>query len=412
MKVIMILPYSSLMGEPCIYGDGYHVRTAREIWKRSHKYQLECWRPERKLKRAIIGERDGIIYRTFPSWRLGLGGMTKFVYKKVSSLYAPLRWGLWREYSPSLVRALRKECSKGNVLVLLYHVHFDMSYLICMMCKNIPLVASHIGGIPYAYNLTSWLSNLPLSLLEHIALGNVDVMMVGTEWHANGFNRFYKKIPKVVYPMPQCVDFDMFKPMDKAEARKAIGIGSDKKVIIHVGRFDYAKGFDTILDILPILKKEYDIEFIAIGGTKNDMLYKRAVDSGVKVFEWMQQKDIVKYYNASDVYLYPKFYGKESEADTEKYGGAGVASVEALACGIPVIGTNLKGFFATPEELKEVGLIPKNKEDLAMSVSRIFDHSEHFNKCRQVAMKYYDWTPRVERLLSVFDELGEKYYGR
>jgi glycosyltransferase involved in cell wall biosynthesis len=309
------------------------------------------------------------------------------------------------------MRSLRKECLKGNVIILLYQTHFDLSYMICLSCGHVPIIGYHLGGTPYAYNAMSFLSNLPMSLLERKALANVDVMLLGTELHYNAFKRFYRDIPKVVYPVPQCVDFDLFKPMDKMEARKSLGIGLDKKVVIHVGRFDKAKGFDTMLDILQELRRNYDIEAICIGGTKNDMLYKKAIESGVRTLEWLPQQELVRYYSASDVFLFPKFYDKKSEEDSERFMGAGVACAEALGCNLPIVGTNLKGFFATPEEMKGIGLIPKDREDLIMCIEDVLDNLKCYTRCREVAMKYYSWSPIVERLLVVFDELAEKYYG-
>ncbi len=412
MRIIMVLPYSSLVSNPSLFGDGYHVRTAKEIWKRSHKHQLECWRTERVLKQEVSGEKDGIIYRAFPSWRPSLGKLTPLVYKGIVNAYAPLRWSVWREYSMSLIKALKKESEKGDVLIHLMHIPFDLSYMICLACGDkVPIVGQHIGGNPYGYNAFSYLTNMPFSFVEQKALSKIDVMLVGTEWHARDFERCFKVIPKVLYPFPQCVDFDLFKPMDKLEARKQLGIDPKKKVIIHIGRFDSAKGFDAILDILPTLGQHYPVEFIAIGGTKHDLLYDRARGLGARVLEWLPQQELVKYYSASDVYLFPKFYDKESEADTEKFMGAGVACAEALGCGLPVIGTNLKGFFATPEELKGIGGIPKDKDDLVGWVEDCFDNPERYNRCREVAMKYYSWQPIVERLLDVYDELKEKYYG-
>ena len=417
LRVIIVLPYSSLATsnglKPNLFGDGYHVRLAKEIMKRSHKYQIECWRSERMLEQETRGEQGGIVYRAFPSWRPSLGRLTPFVYRKVVDLYAPLRWSLWREYSWSLLKALKEECAKGDTIVHLYQLHFDLSYLICLyLGGRVPIIGRHIGGTPYGYNLISYLSNLPLSLLERKALANVDVMLLGTEWHYQSFKKFYKDIPRIVYPMPECVDFDLFKPMDKLETKKLLGIAPDKKVVIHVGRFDKAKGFDTILDILPVLRRNYDVEFIAVGGTKQDMLYKRAVDSGVRVLEWLPQEELVRYYSASDVFLFPKFYDKEREADSEKFMGAGVACVEALGCGLPVVGTNLKGFFATPDELRGIGEIPSSRWRLLHCIMKVLDYPENYTRCREVAVKYYSWTPIVERLLGVFDEVSEKYYGR
>jgi glycosyltransferase involved in cell wall biosynthesis len=276
----------------------------------------------------------------------------------------------------------------------------------------VPVIGECIGGTPYAYNLASYLTKLPVSLIELRALANVDCLMVGTEWHSSSFEKFYKDIPKVVYPMPQCVDFDIFKPMSKVEARKELGIPLDKRIVLHVGRFDSAKGFDTMLDIMPALKAKYDVGFYGIGGLKTDQLYNQAVANGAKVLEFIPQLELIKYYCASDVFLFPKFYDNQSEEDSEKFMGAGVACIEALGCGIPVVGTNMKGFYATPEEFKNVGIVPKNKDDLILCIARVFECPEYYHRCREIAMKYHSWSPVIDRNLSAIEELEAKYYGR
>jgi len=407
MRVIMVLPYSSLaVGwnfKPDLYADGYHVRLAKELLKRSQEYKIECWRPEWKQKHEMNGEKDGISYRSFPSWRPSLGKFTKLFYKRIVTAYAPLRWSLWREYSVPLIKALRKECAKGDAIIVLFNMHFDLSYLICLACKDTPIIGYHIGGTPYRYSKGSFISGLPMSLLENKALSNVRALLITSESYFHSFERFYKNIPRIVYPMPWCVDFDLFKPMDKQESRKSLGIDSNKKVIIHVGRFDCGKGFDVMLDVLPELRKRYDLEFIAIGGTKEDMLYQRAIDNGVKAIEWLPHQELVKYYCASDVYVLPKFYTNHSDPD--RFMATGVASEEALACGIPVVGTNLEGFF-TDDELKGIGLIPRDKDDFIMCVEDILENPESYARCREIAVKYFSWTPMVNRLLNTFKEVA------
>ena len=141
------------------------------------------------------------------------------------------------------------------------------------------------------------------------------------------------------------------------------------------------------------------------------MLYQKAIDSKVRVVEWTAQEDLVKYYNASDIYLFPKFYEKESEAETEKFMGFGVAPVEALACQVPVVGTNMKVFPGTQEEKMLVGETPRDKADLVKCIERVFENPEDYKGCREVAEKYYSWSTRVGRILETFDELEQKYYG-
>jgi D-inositol-3-phosphate glycosyltransferase len=414
MKVIHILPYSSLVTgkdfKVDLFADGYHVRVAQQIWKRTKKYQQECWRPERMLKEAISGEKDGIVYRAFPSFRPTLGSLDKFVYKGAMATFPSVRLGLWREYSLSLLKELKRECQREQVLIHIYHMHFDLSYLICLCLPDVPIVGWHIGDTPYTHSFSSFIYHLPLSLVERKALGNVDAIFVGTKGIYDAFHKCYKSIPRVVTPMPFGVDFEQLKPLVKEEAKKSLGIPADRKVIFYVGRFDSAKGFDLILKVYRELKSSYDVELIAIGGLKTDPLYNEAVESGATVHEWMAQAELIPYYSAADVYLFPKFYSSKRDENIEKFMGLGMAPRESLVCGTPVVGTNLKYFLGDGDELRKIGIIPADPEDVIKCVSEVFEHPDRYRNCREITAKYYSWGPVVQRIVDVYDELFDKYY--
>jgi glycosyltransferase involved in cell wall biosynthesis len=412
MKVIHILPYSSLVTgrdfKVDIFADGYHARVAQQIWKRTKKYPLECWRTERKLEKAITGNKDGITYKAFPSFRPTLGFLDKHVYKGVTALFSPARWGLWREYSLPLLRELKKQCQDEEVLLHLYQIPFDLSYLICLYLRNVPIVGWLTGGPPYTYSLSSFIYHLPLSFIERKALRRVDRILIGNKRDYNVF--YYRFEPNVVTYVPIAVDFEEFKPLGKEKARRTLGIPLNKKVILHVGRFDRAKGFDLILKVYKELKSDYDMELIAIGGLKTDPLYDEAIRSGAIVREWVPQAELIPYYSAADVYLFPRFYSAREQEGLEEFMGTGVSPLESLACGTPIVGTNLKHFVCTEDELRQMGRIPTDPEDVVRCVSDVFEHPEVYKNCREVARKYYSWDPVVQRLVDVYDELFKKYY--
>lgn len=414
MKVIHILPYSSLVTgkdfKVDLFADGYHTRVAQQIWKRTKKYQQECWRPERMLKKAISGEKDGIVYRAFPSFRPTLGSLDKFVYKGAMATFPSVRLGLWREYSLSLLKELKRECQRGQVLIHIYHMHFDLGYLICLSLPDVPIVGWHIGDTPYWYTPASFLYHLPISLVEPKALSNVDAILLGGRWIYQSFGKFYRSIPRVVFPMAIAVDFEEFKPVDKQEARRLLGIPLNKKVIIHVGRFDSAKGFDLILKVFSELISNYDVELVAIGGLKTDPLYEEAVAAGASVHEWMPRLELIPYYSAADVYLFPKFFSKREDENIEQFMGPGVAPLESLACGTPVVGTNIKHLMDDEDELRGIGMIPKGPEDVARCVREVFEHPDMYSNCREITEKYYSWSPVVQHILDVYAELYDKYY--
>jgi len=414
VKVIYILPYSSLVTgrefDVDLFGFGYHSKTAQQVWRRTKKYQLECWRPERKLKEAISGEKDGIIYRAFPSFRLTLGLLDRFVYKGVTKFIPQARWGLWREYSVSLMRELKKECHDGEVLIHLLQVPFDLSYLICLHFSDVPIVGTHIGGAPYTFAFSSFVYNFPLSFLERKALSNIDILLTSSTQISESFSKLNSHV--IISPGTLATDFNKLKPLEKEQVRSTLGIPLNKRVLLHVGRFDSAKGLDVILKTYRKLRSRYDLELILIGGLRSDPLYGEAVKSGARVHEWLPQHELIPYYSAADVYLFTRFYHSIAQERLEEFMGPGIASIESLACGTPVVGTNLKHFLGDEDDLKGIGKIPVTPDDVVKCIVDVLEHPELYQNCREIAHKYYSWEVVTDQLVDIYDQLFEKYYGR
>jgi glycosyltransferase involved in cell wall biosynthesis len=271
----------------------------------------------------------------------------------------------------------------------------------------VPIVGTHSGGAPYIYSPFSFINHLPFSFIEKNALKRMDKLLAPSSSIYDFYSKFCHDVV-VCYSFG--VDFQEFKPFGKEEARSALGIPLNKKVLLHIGRFDLTKGLDTILKVYQRLRHIYDLELLLVGGLKTDPLYHEALKSGASVREWVSQPELVPYYNAADIYLFPKFYTKKEDEKLEEFMGIGVAPLESLACGTPVIGTNLKHFLGTEEELRGVGRIPTDPEDVAQCVSEVLEHPDLYRNCREIAWKYYSWDNIVAQTVNIYDELFEKYY--
>ena len=49
------------------YEEGWHIRLAKEILKRSQDYEIKCWRPESLLKQIKVYQKADIPVKLFPS---------------------------------------------------------------------------------------------------------------------------------------------------------------------------------------------------------------------------------------------------------------------------------------------------------------------------------------------------------
>jgi glycosyltransferase involved in cell wall biosynthesis len=209
--------------------------------------------------------------------------------------------------------------------------------------------------------------------------------------------------PNVIVCPPVGVDFNEFIITNKKEAKKALGFSEDEKIMLHVGRFYQEKGVDLALKTYQKLKKKLDVKLIIIGGQKNEPLYKVLKESGIVVKERGPKKDLLTYYNAADVYLFPAF-------PPLLFGGIGTAPLESLACGTPVVGTNLIHFIGTEEELNQIGCIPRSFEEVIEYTLSVLNNPEKYKNCREIAKKYFDWNVIINKLIPLFEELFKKYY--
>jgi len=155
-----------------------------------------------------------------------------------------------------------------------------------------------------------------------------------------------------VTPVLNGIDKGLFKPMSKNAARTYLeqkyGIEFRGYVIAHVGPGP-RKGTHTLVKALAMLKK-MEVEFTALFvGKMGPLSYRRYVDDmirgfglNVKLMGWVPDDELAYIYNSADVTVVPSY----SE-------GSPLVIPESLACGTPVIATNVGG---NPEYLIKVGL--------------------------------------------------------
>ena len=122
--------------------------------------------------------------------------------------------------------------------------------------------------------------------------------------------------------LPNAVDNNVFKKSDRHKERKELKIPDDDFVIIFVGAFSERKGVTRVLNAI---KTDSNIKAIFIGNGELPSCPEQIIYHGVVAHE-----KIPKYLNASDVFVLPTLAE-----------GCCNAIVEAIACGVPVISSDL-----------------------------------------------------------------------
>ena len=196
---------------------------------------------------------------------------------------------------------------------------------------------------------------------------------------------------------------ERFVPLPKNEAKRQLGFDPNKKYLLYVGKLNYTKRPDILIDIYRDLKQtRSDLELLILGAQKDDPLHTNAVDSGATVLGIIPHTEIYKYLSAADVYILSKY------STEHVFGGIGLLPVEALLCNTPVIGESLKNF---PQNYRQaVGFAVTDPEDMKNAILKIIDKQISFNGLREIAIENYSWEKIIKHIEQDYRELIKKYY--
>jgi glycosyltransferase involved in cell wall biosynthesis len=213
--------------------------------------------------------------------------------------------------------------------------------------------------------------------------------------------------------IPMGVDIDFF--------AKSIGRGSTRnhkgrkdKIILYAGRLIDVKGIEYLVKAFPeVLEKQANAKLLVVGSgpCKGDLvsLSERLHLHDKVVFQdTVSQEELVRYYAMADVFVLPSVTTKEGETE-----GLGVVLLEAMACGVPVIGSAVGGITDIIKD-QETGLLVRQKDpgDLAEKINRVLTDEELSRRLGKrgydFAKERFSWSFIAGECLQIFRSVLEK----
>ena len=184
----------------------------------------------------------------------------------------------------------------------------------------------------------------------------------------------------------------------------------NKKVILFVGRLIRWKGVQTLIISMKEVKRVWpESRLVIIGeGPMREELEEVAAGNQVSssvIFLGRQEKEVLlSYYKNSDVFVLPSIvYQDQTE-------GLGVVLLEAMASGIPVIGSNTGGIPDIITDGVNGTLVPPGNPDaLAEAIINIFSDRELADNFRKAGIKTvqerFSWDGIVKQFIKIYTEL-------
>jgi glycosyltransferase involved in cell wall biosynthesis len=211
--------------------------------------------------------------------------------------------------------------------------------------------------------------------------------------------------PERVAVVPNGVDTERFHPVDRDEARRALGISPDAQVLISVGTLVERKGFHRVIELLPELRERFpELVYLVVGGAgpEGDMgaeLRRQAETLGVaEAVHFLGPKapdELRGPLSAADLFVLP----------TRNEGWANVF-LEAMACGLPVIATDVGGNREVVASPALGTIVPFGDRDaLAAAVAEGLGAAWDREAIEGYA-RSNGWEDRVARLAAAFREVA------
>lgn len=182
--------------------------------------------------------------------------------------------------------------------------------------------------------------------------------------------------------------------------------GLPKEFILFVGTISPRKNPDYLIEAFSIIKKRRikDIFLITIGprGLKADetlrLISKKNLEGSVRHIGYVPYEYMPYLYNMASLLVYPSLYE-----------GFGLPPLEAMACGIPVIASNVSSM---PEILGDAALLvdPYNPHEIADTIERLLYDEPLRKTLVEKGMKRaqsYSWEETAKKTLKVYEEVNE-----
>lgn len=192
--------------------------------------------------------------------------------------------------------------------------------------------------------------------------------------------------------LPNGIDCDKFYLKDKIKMRERLGLSLDDFVVVSVGGFDHRKGTKRIADAIKLLSDKH-VKSIFIGSSTQK---KFEPDCGGIVYKGrLMHNEIVDYLNCADVFVLPTL--KEGSCN---------AILEAMACGLPIISSDLGFNYDILNETYALFVDPLSIKEISVAIKYLKDNPEKRRRMGEAAYKAskkYDIDKRAKTIINYID---------
>lgn len=325
------------------------------------------------------------------------------------------------EFLPEFVQAFLDFQQQEGISHALVHTNYWLSSWVGMQLrKKLPLLKQvhtyhSLGAVKYKSIPTIPLIAKTRLAVEKLVLETADRIVATSPQEKEHMRSLVSSLGSIDI-IPCGTDVEHFASVDRAAARQELGIAPDEKMILYVGRFDPRKGIETLVRAVDrsCLKHTGKLKLFIGGGSRpgqsdgneRDRIEEIVAELGMTEMTFfpgrLSREQLPTYYAAADVSVVPSHY--------EPFG---LVTIEAMAAGTPVVGSDVGGLQFTVVH-GETGLLcpPKDDRAFAEAIDRILTDPEWRDQLGQAAQERvrttFSWNGVASQLSRLYSQLLEK----
>lgn len=237
-------------------------------------------------------------------------------------------------------------------LVIAYDYHIINAIKLELICikKHVPYIMNVDGAFIRKNPIKNAVKRFLIMHASGFFAGGIHaaeyLLHFGAQKNNIYFHPFTSLHASDIYDKPASID-------EKKQLRIELGI-KDMKTIVSVGQFIPRKGFDVLLNAWG--KLDIENQLLIIGGGDEQIKYESIIRkrgyNNVSLVGFRPRDIVFKYYRAADIFVFP------THEDIW-----GLVINEAMACGLPVIASNMCLGAVELIEQEKNGIIFEDKDE-------------------------------------------------